>query len=58
MFASTPVYFMITNASSTPRGRIEVMSSELRRFRSITSTTMMVIKISCHSAVDRVPMVS
>ena len=58
MFASTPVSFIATSASSTPRGSTALITSELRMLRSITRTTSTVIRISWKSAVDSVSMVS
>ena len=56
--ASTWEIFMAMKQISTARGRRPEIRNELRRWRTITSTTIMVMRISSASASLSVPRVS
>ncbi|OPZ16142.1 MAG: hypothetical protein BWZ10_01533 [candidate division BRC1 bacterium ADurb.BinA364] len=56
--ASTPNSFIMMNALSTVSGSRLEISSELRKCIAMTSTTMMVIRISSRRANLSVPSVS
>ena len=58
MFASMPNAFMRMKQASTATGNKPLMSSDERTFITMTTTTMMVIKICRSIAVSRVAMVS
>ncbi len=58
MFASTPVWRMPMKHMSTARGRSPEIRTELRRWRTITTTTMIVTRICWIRASLSVPSVS
>ena len=58
IFASTPIVFIAIKHINTARGKRPLISMEILKFITKTSTTMMVTKISSTSAAFNVPNVS